>query len=121
MNDEILPKICEALYLLARFYPPALSNCLRGRIWERWAARTLSAAGTWIRQAPGSLTLFGSKSASGLRHELDGGGACHSWTTVLEAKAYSDRGPSKVDVCLFDRKTFDLYVARRRNGEQGPH
>jgi hypothetical protein len=24
-------------------------------------------------------------------------------------------------LCLFDRKTFDLYIARRRLGEQGPH
>jgi hypothetical protein len=121
MDDEALPKVCEALYLLARFYPPVLSSCLRGRLWERLAARALSAAGVWIRQGPGALTLFGSRSASGLRHELDGGGACHSWTAVLEAKAYGDRGPSKVDVCLFDRKTFDLYVARRRAGEKGPH
>lgn len=121
MNDEALPKICEALYLLARFYPPAMSSCSRGRLWERWVARTLSAAGAWIRQAPGCLTLFGSRSASGLRHELDGGGACNSWTAVLEAKAYGDRGPSKMDLCFFDRKTFDLYVARRRAGEQGPH
>jgi hypothetical protein len=121
MDDETLPKVCEALYLLSRFHPPALASCLRGRTWERWAARSLSTAGVWIRQGPGSLTLFGSKSASGLRHEIDGSGALHSWTVVLEAKAYSDRGPSKIDISFFDRKTFDLYVARRRAGEQGPH
>jgi len=121
MNHDILPNLCEALYLLARFHAPALSDSLRGRIWERWAARALPAAGVWIRQAPGGLTLFASKSASGLRHEIDGVGACHSWTTILEAKAYSDRGPSKADLCLFDRKTFDLYVSRRRAGEHGPH
>jgi hypothetical protein len=121
MDDETLPKVCEALYLLARFYPPLLSNPLRGRLWERLAARTLSSSGVWISQGPGCLTLFGSRSASGLRHELDGGGACHSWTAVLEAKAYGDRGPSKADLCLFDRKTLDLYVARRRASEQGPH
>jgi hypothetical protein len=60
MDDQTLAKVCEALYLLARFYPPMLSNPLRGRLWERLAARTLSAAGVWIRQAPGCLTLFGS-------------------------------------------------------------
>jgi hypothetical protein len=32
MNDETLLRVCETLYLLARFYPPALSTCLRGRI-----------------------------------------------------------------------------------------
>jgi hypothetical protein len=40
---------------------------------------------------------------------------------ILEAKAYGGRGPSKEDLMFFDRKTFDLYVARRRAGEQGPH
>lgn len=121
MTDERLSRICEALYVLTRFHPPALSSWLRGRTWERWAAQTLGAAGAWITQTPGSLTMFGARPASGLRHEIDGGGACGSWTVALEAKAYGDRGPSKSDVCIFDRKTFDLYVSRRRSNELGPH
>jgi hypothetical protein len=67
------------------------------------------------------LTLFGTRSASGLGHELDGCGARGSSTLILEAKAYGGHGPSKEDLMFFDRKTFDLYVARRRAGEEGPH
>jgi len=121
MDDETLARICESLYLLGRFYPPTLTSSLRGRTWEQWAARSLSTAGAWIRQAAGSLTLFGTRSASGLRHEFDASGARHSWTVVVEAKSYGEWGPSKTDLCVFDRKTFDLYIARRRVDEPGPH
>jgi len=40
---------------------------------------------------------------------------------VLEAKAYERVGPSKDDVCVFDRKTFDLILARHQAGVRGPH
>jgi hypothetical protein len=56
-----------------------------------------------------------------LDHELDGCGAQGSLTLIVEAKAYGGHGPSKEDLMFFDRKTFDLYVARRRAGEVGPH
>ena len=120
-SQELVLAFVEAAYLLARFHPPALVGTAGGRQWERWAASTLGASGAWIRQGPGRLTLFGTKSASGLGHELDGGAARGSTTLILEAKAYSDHGPSKEDLMYFDRKTFDLFIARRRTGERGPH
>jgi hypothetical protein len=120
-RQELLVAFSEAAYLMARFHPPALTGTAGGRAWERWAASTLGASGAWVWQGPGRLTLFGTRSASGLGHELDGCGACGRSTLILEAKAYGSRGPSKEDLMIFDRKTFDLYVARRRAGEQGPH
>jgi hypothetical protein len=120
-SQGLLAACCEAVYLLARFHPPALRGVSGGRSWERWASQTLKVAGAWIRQGPGHLTLFGEGAASGLRHELDGCGACGSATVLVEAKAYGNHGPSKEDLMFLDRKTFDLYVARRRAGEAGPH
>jgi hypothetical protein len=120
-SQEFVAAFSEAAYLLARFHPPALTGAAGGRAWERWAASALGASGSWVRQGPGQLRLFGTRSASGLGHELDGCGARGSPTLILEAKAYGDDGPSKNDLMFFDRKTFDLYVARRRAGEQGPH
>lgn len=118
---EWLAKFSEAMYLLARFNPPSMKGWLRGRIWERWMSSTLTPTGAWAIQGPGSLTLFGSGSASGLAHELDGAGARNSATLICEAKSYDGCGPSKMDLFYFDRKTFDLYVARHRAGETGPH
>jgi hypothetical protein len=113
-----LTPVSEAMYLLARFHPDA--DWRHGRLWERWLAETLGPGG-WTRQGPGSLTLFGRRSASGLRHEIDGAAAVESWTLMYEAKAYSGSSPTKQDLLCFDRKTFDLYLARRRAGEIGPH
>lgn len=112
---------CEATYMLARFHPPRLAGWLGGRQWERWASMTLTPAGAWMRQGPGSLTLFGRPAASGLSHELDGAGICDRGTLITEAKAYGRSSPTKADVMLFDRKTFDLFLQRRRGGEAGPH
>lgn len=121
VGSEFVADFCEAAYLLARFHPPALMGAVGGRVWERWVAATLGVSGAWVRQGPGQLKLFGTQAASGLGHELDGCGARGSSTVILEAKSYSGHGPSKADLMYFDRKTFDLYVARRRLGEQGPH
>jgi hypothetical protein len=118
---DMVADFSEAAYLLARFHPPALTGAAGGRVWERWAVETLGDSGAWVRQGPGQLKLFGIRSASGLCHELDGCGARGSTTAILETKAVGARGPSKEDVMFFDRKTFDLYVARRRAGEVGPH
>src|SRR5258708_510194 len=110
---HLLANFCEAVYLLARFRSPELEAWARGRLWERRAAAALGLH-TWSLQGPGSLRLFGCTSASGFRHELDCAGHCNGRTVICEAKAYAVAGPTKNDVCLFDRKTFDLYVARRR-------
>jgi hypothetical protein len=117
---EWLESFSEASYLLARFNQPALSGWLRGRLWERWAADTLRTT-AWSAQGPGHLCLFGGSSASGYRHEIDGAGSRNHAVILVEAKAYDRKSPTKNDVCLFDRKTFDLYVERVRSGRRGPH
>jgi hypothetical protein len=40
---------------------------------------------------------------------------------MVESKAYGKHGPTKTDVFVFDRKTFDLALARHQAGVRGPH
>lgn len=115
-----LASFSEASYLLARFHEPALTGWLRGRSWERWASDALRAT-AWSAQGPGRLRLFGRGSASGYQHEIDGAGSRTHSVILVEAKAYEHRSPTKSDICVFDRKTFDLYVERVQAGCQGPH
>ena len=115
-----LTLFCRAMYLLARFNPSLLEGAFKGRQWERWASEVLGSV-TSAHQGPGSLTLFGRRSASGVRHEFDAAGGDSSWTLIAEAKAYGESSPSKKEICCFDRKTFDTYVERRLVGERGPH
>ncbi|MGH8542346.1 MAG: hypothetical protein ACREX3_01590 [Gammaproteobacteria bacterium] len=112
---------CESTYLLARFCPPVLNGWLRGQRWQRWVTRTARVPGAHVVQGPGSLTLFGLPAASGLAHELDTVGAYPGWSVMTEAKAYERHGPTKNDVCIFDRKTFDFYITLRRRSVAGPH
>src|SRR5205807_5381497 len=95
---EFVAAFSEAAYLLARFHPPALTGTAGGRVWERWAASTLGLSGAWVRQGPGQLTLFGTRAASGLDHELDCCGAQGRSTLIVETKAYGGHGPSKQDL-----------------------
>jgi hypothetical protein len=113
-------KVIESLYLLARFSRHQLGSVAGGRVWERRIAAALSPVGATCWQGPGTLTLFGTRGASGLRHELDSAASANNWTLMIEAKCLLD-GLSKEQLCCFDRKTFDLFVARRRVGESGLH
>ena len=81
---------------------------LDGRTWERTVSGLLYRMGFTRRQGPGSLTLFGSPSASGVNHEIDG--AADGWlgTVIVESKAISG-GISKGDVALFHYKVLDFY------------
>jgi hypothetical protein len=106
------------MYLLARFSPPEANGWEGGRQWESAALRAL---GSGVRQGPGSLKLFGHQAASGLNHELDGAKAGKGWTLVHEANAYARRSPSKDELLSFDRKTFDLFISRRKAGEEDNH
>jgi hypothetical protein len=120
-TPDWLARYAEAMYLLARFCPPGPAGWRAGRGWERSALAAFKAAGASVCQGPGNLTLFGRGSTSGVSHEIDGAGAGRGWTLMHEAKAYSGRGPSKEELFCFDRKTFDLFVERRRAGEEGLH
>ena len=92
-----------------------------GRQWERWVAHDLLPGGAVVRQGPGTLRLFGMRSASGMRHELDGAAGWWWGSVLLEAKAYQGVGPSKDDICVFQQKSFDFCLARLRAGTTTPH
>lgn len=81
---------------------------LDGRTWERTVSGLLYRPGFTRRQGPGSLTLFGSPSASGVNHEIDG--AADGWrgTVIVESKAITG-GISKGDVAIFHYKVMDFY------------
>lgn len=115
-----LTRICEAAYLLARFAPHELSGWLRGDRWQRQLAAATAFSARRV-QGPGNLTLFGLPSASGLRHELDNAAEYGDGAVLMEAKAYLRNGPSKNDVCIFDRKTLDFFMERIRRRIPGPH
>ena len=120
-TPEWLTLYAEAMYLLARFRPSVPAGWRAGRWWEQTALAAMKVTGAHACQGPGNLTLFGRGSASGVSHETDGAGAGRGWTLMHEAKAYSGRGPSKEELLCFDRKSFDLFVERRRAGEEGYH
>jgi hypothetical protein len=116
-----LARLTEGCHLLARFGPSRFSGSMGGRQWERWVAHDLLPRGALVAQGPGKLHLFGLPAASGLANEFDG--ASGSWwgTVIVECKAYQCGGPSKEDLCVYDRKTWDACVARRRAGITSPH
>ena len=60
------------------------------------------------RQGPGNLSLFGSASASGVRHEIDS--AADGWrgSFIVECKATAG-GICKADVAVFHFKVMDFY------------
>lgn len=95
-------------WLMAKFSPQLGVAMLDGRTWERTIAGLLCRPGFTRRQGPGSLTLFGSGSASGVLHEIDG--AADSWrgSFIVECKATAG-GISKADAALFHFKVMDFY------------
>jgi hypothetical protein len=60
------------------------------------------------RQGPGNQLLFGSPSASGVRHEIDGAADGWNGRVIVECKATAD-GISKADAALFHYKMMDFY------------
>jgi hypothetical protein len=105
---ELLAEFTLDAWLLAKFGPQAGVAMLDGRTWERAISGLLYRPGFTRRQGPGSLTLFGSPSASGVNHEIDG--AADGWrgTVIVESKAIGG-GISKGDVALFHYKVMDFY------------
>ena len=93
---------------VAKFAQQSGGAKLDGRTWERTVSGLLYRPGFTRRQGPGCLTLFGSPSASGVNHEIDG--AADGWrgTVIVESKAIGG-GISKGDVALFHYKVMDYY------------
>src|SRR6266850_1350378 len=96
------------VWLVAKFAPRLDGASLEGRAWERTVAGLLYRPGFMRRQGPGSQTLFGSTSASGVHHEIDG--AADGWRGcfIVECKATAG-GISKADAALFHFKVMDFY------------
>jgi hypothetical protein len=63
-----------------------------------------------LRSQPGSKTLFGCPSASGLRHEVDVGLVAMEGRLFLELKAYSEDIP-KNEVMIFNEKSLDYFLS----------
>ena len=105
---QLLAEFTLDAWLVAKFAPQSGGAILDGRTWERTVSGLLYRPGFTRRQGPGCLTLFGSPSASGVNHEIDG--AADGWrgTVIVESKAIAG-GISKGDVALFHYKVMDYY------------
>jgi hypothetical protein len=108
---DLLANFALDTWLLARFSPQLGGALLDGTTWQRTIAGLLHLPGFMRRQGPGSLTLFGVTSASGVPHEIDS--AADSWrgSFIVECKATAG-GISKADAALFHHKVMDFYARK---------
>jgi hypothetical protein len=105
---ELLADFALDAWLVASYAPRLDGRELDGRSWERIVAGLLHRPGLSQRQGPGRLTLFGSSSASGVEHEIDGAANSGRGAIVIECKATAS-GITKGDVALFHFKVMDFY------------
>jgi hypothetical protein len=105
---DLLADFTLDTWLLARFSQDSGGTPLDGRAWERAVAGLLHRPCFTRRQGPGSLTLFGLGSSSGVRHEIDG--AADGWrgSFIVECKATAT-GITKADAAIFHWKIMDYY------------
>ena len=102
---DLLADFTLDVWLVAHFAPQLSGTAPAGRAWERTVAGLLYRPGFTRRQGPGNNSLFGSVSASGVRHEIDG--AADGWrgSFIVECKA-TGGGISKADAALFHFKVM---------------
>ncbi len=105
---DLLADFTFDVWLVARYAPQLGGLVLDGRTWERTVAGLIHRPGFTRRQGPGSVTLFGSASASGVHHEIDGAGDGWRGSFIVECKATTD-GITKADAALFHCKVMDFY------------
>jgi hypothetical protein len=105
---DLLAEFTLDVWLVARFAPHLYGGASEGRAWERTVAGMLYRPGYTRRQGPGNHSLFGSVTASGVRHEIDG--AADGWrgSVIVECKA-TGGGITKADAALFHFKVMDFY------------
>jgi hypothetical protein len=106
--QDLLAEFVFDVWLIARFAPRLGGVALEGRPWERVVAGLLHRPGFTRRQGPGTHTLFGALSASGVAHEIDA--AANGWrgSVITECKA-TGGGITKADVAVFHFKVMDFY------------
>lgn len=107
----LLAEFTFDVWLAAKFALQLGGVGLDGRTWEWTVASLLYRPGFTRRQGPGNHTLFGTVSASGVDHEIDG--AADGWrgSVIVECKA-TEGGITKGDVALFHIKVMDFYQKR---------
>jgi hypothetical protein len=105
---DLLADFTLDVWLVSKYAPQLGGLVLDGRTWERTVAGLMHRPGFTRRQGPGSLTLFGSTSASGVSHEIDGAADSRRGSLIVECKATAD-GISKADAALFHSKVMDFY------------
>ena len=108
---DLLADFTLDVWLVARFSTHLSGTALAGREWERTVAGLLHRPGFTRRQGPGSQSLFGSISASGVPHEIDGAADGRHGSFIIECKA-TETGISKADAALFHFKVMDFYQAQ---------
>jgi hypothetical protein len=107
-SNNLLADFALDVWLVARFTPDITGAPLDGRQWEQAVSSLLRRPGLTRHQGPGSHSLFGSASASGVRHEIDA--AADGWrgSLVVECKT-TVGGITKADAALFHFKVMDFY------------
>jgi hypothetical protein len=106
-----LAELSLDLWLLGQRAPEeGLSGGLE---YQAAVARTLRRPGMRCIQAPGMHLLWGLRSASGARHELDAAGLSGAAAYLIEAK--SKTALAKSDLAVFELKASDYYFGRWRS------
>jgi hypothetical protein len=105
---NLLAEFALDAWLVAKFSPKPGSAPTDGRAWERTVAGLLHRPGFPRRQGPGSVTLFGSRSSSGVHHEIDAAAGGWRGSLMIECKATAG-GITKGDAAIFHWKIMDYY------------
>ena len=114
MVPDLLCHFARDAYVLARYGEQS-----DGRLFEAALTEVAHLLGFYHVQGPGSLSLFGTPAASGLRHELDLAMAAPGMLGIVEAKDLK-HGVGKSDVMIFLMKTFDYYLGKLHEGRRDP-
>ena len=114
MIPDLLRRFTLDAYIAARYGEQS-----DGRLFENALTEISHLLGFAYVQGPGSLNLFGTPAASGLRHELDVAMADPGIIIMVEAKDLGN-GIGKNDVMLFLQKTFDYYLGKLSEGRRDP-
>ena len=114
MIPDLLRRFTLDAYIISRYGEQS-----DGRLFQDALTEISHLLGFAYVQGPGSLSLFGTPAASGLRHELDLAMADPGMIIMVEAKDLSG-GIGKNDVMLFLQKTFDYYFGKLSEGRRDP-